>query len=634
LKGLSLAKTLKIRPSQSSFLLGINSTPLALGLLFLVCFGVYLFTLCPSFLDDDSPETIAAGVTLGIQHPPGYPLDTLCVRLVSFLPLGGMAFRVNLFSALLASLTVLLLSINILLTLESFFPDLPGGARSKPRLTRLLCALTGGLLLAASYTFWEKALGAKGGIYLLQQLLLQGLFLCFLFHRREKNQDRQAPSRWLYLAFFLFGLGCANHWETQVLFLPALALFFLRTQPGQKPWRPFPARVWTWAVGFFFLGASPLLYLPLRAHLHPAWNLGDPETLSLFKASILRHYYSYREPGLLGALGRILSGQGNWGELGALARRILDLQGPALGEHLVRDMGWPALVLACLSLLGLGPASVKKVFLFVLAPMALLFLVLFTSIWVPVNMPYHWLLDNYLLPANWIVAFLASLGLYTTARYSWRAFAWLALPVVLLFLGFTLGDRFPTLNQQYQMIRYDYGANLLKSTPPKSILTAEGDEDNFPLFYFQGVENKRLDIRVIPSFTLFESWGVEQVERLHPELGLTASSKAFPDPWARMSGAAAEIVAKNRGKSPIAYSRFNGAFHRYYLSLHPELRAWTSGIAYLLDSPPARAGASLPPNGLRLRHLADCPSNNHPSLRSICLLYQGMGLGSPPNPQE
>ena len=71
----------------------------------LALWGVYVRTASPAFPPDDSPETITAAATLGIQHPPGYPLATLLGRVaVAAIPLGPPAVRVDLLSALLAVL--------------------------------------------------------------------------------------------------------------------------------------------------------------------------------------------------------------------------------------------------------------------------------------------------------------------------------------------------------------------------------------------------------------------------------------------------------------------------------------------------------------------------------------------------
>src|SRR5262245_2970664 len=75
----------------------------------LLLWGFYLATLSPAFPPDDSPDTVAAALSLAIQHPPGYPLAALLGRAaILSLPLGGPAFRMNLLSAALACLSAAL----------------------------------------------------------------------------------------------------------------------------------------------------------------------------------------------------------------------------------------------------------------------------------------------------------------------------------------------------------------------------------------------------------------------------------------------------------------------------------------------------------------------------------------------
>lgn len=84
-----------------------------LGLLvFLISFTVYLLTLCPTVYVGDSGELIAAAYTLGIPHPPGYPLFTILGKIfITLIPIGSIAYRVNLLSAFFASATVTMLYI-------------------------------------------------------------------------------------------------------------------------------------------------------------------------------------------------------------------------------------------------------------------------------------------------------------------------------------------------------------------------------------------------------------------------------------------------------------------------------------------------------------------------------------------
>src|ERR1051326_8740670 len=127
-------------------------------LVFLFSFFIRLPALNPAFDGDDSPETAAACATLGIQHPPGYPLHTLAGRVFGLLPLGSPAFRLNLFAAACSALAASLVSLALL----------PGGT---------LGALTAGLLAGSSGLIWAQGLSGKGSLYGLQISLLALLFL-------------------------------------------------------------------------------------------------------------------------------------------------------------------------------------------------------------------------------------------------------------------------------------------------------------------------------------------------------------------------------------------------------------------------------------------------------------------------
>ncbi len=74
--------------------------------LFIASFGLYLRTLAPSLLSGDFAEFQTIGYTLGIGHPTGYPVYILLAKLFTLLPIGDIAYRVNLLSAFCAALTV------------------------------------------------------------------------------------------------------------------------------------------------------------------------------------------------------------------------------------------------------------------------------------------------------------------------------------------------------------------------------------------------------------------------------------------------------------------------------------------------------------------------------------------------
>ena len=67
-------------------------------------FGLYTFTAGPYVVPyRDAGEMTTVLSTLGVAHPPGYPLYTLMGKIAMQLPVGSAFYRANLFSALCAA---------------------------------------------------------------------------------------------------------------------------------------------------------------------------------------------------------------------------------------------------------------------------------------------------------------------------------------------------------------------------------------------------------------------------------------------------------------------------------------------------------------------------------------------------
>ncbi|KAJ1494533.1 hypothetical protein T484DRAFT_1765231 [Baffinella frigidus] len=67
---------------------------------------IYLATMHRTLAGGDSGDLIANACSLGVPHPPGYPLHTLLAALfVRLIPFGSPALRVNLLSVLAAAVT-------------------------------------------------------------------------------------------------------------------------------------------------------------------------------------------------------------------------------------------------------------------------------------------------------------------------------------------------------------------------------------------------------------------------------------------------------------------------------------------------------------------------------------------------
>src|SRR5207245_4090063 len=68
--------------------------------LFAAVFTVYLWAAPPGLYWLDSGELTSAAVSLGVAHPTGFPLFCLLGKAAALAPLGEVAFRVDLMSAL------------------------------------------------------------------------------------------------------------------------------------------------------------------------------------------------------------------------------------------------------------------------------------------------------------------------------------------------------------------------------------------------------------------------------------------------------------------------------------------------------------------------------------------------------
>ena len=139
---------------------------------------LYIRTLAPSLLYGDSAEFQTIAYTLGIGHPTGYPIYVLLAKLFTFLPVGDIAYRVNLFSAFSAALTVALV---YLITRKL-------GAMH-------ISAVYGSLALILTPLFWKHASIAE--IYAPSAACL-AFVLFFVLQWKETNNPR-----WLFLAGFV-----------------------------------------------------------------------------------------------------------------------------------------------------------------------------------------------------------------------------------------------------------------------------------------------------------------------------------------------------------------------------------------------------------------------------------------------
>lgn len=232
----------------------------------LLTFTVYVRTLAPTITwrNDglDSGDLATAVAVGGVPHPPGYPTYLILAELFEYLPFGDIAYRLNILSAVCATLTVMIIA-AVLYQILSTAPLSLSSTRvaTNNNATQQqgfigCCAVSAALALAFSDLFWSQAVIAE--VYALNAFFAAVLLYVAL-------QIRPANKRWLAPTFFcLLGLSLGNH-PSILLFLPVpFSILAVRWQ-----WRLIVAGVLAFCVGLL-----PYSIIPIRAATFPPLNWG------------------------------------------------------------------------------------------------------------------------------------------------------------------------------------------------------------------------------------------------------------------------------------------------------------------------------------------------------------------------
>ncbi|MEM7032958.1 MAG: DUF2723 domain-containing protein [Chloroflexota bacterium] len=224
-------------------------------LLFVAALWAYIDTLAPTVLDGDRALYQYTPYVLGVTYPTGFPVYILLGKVwVTLFAVGNIAWRMNMFSAVCASLTVpLIYQIGYHLW--------------QNRLAALLSAIVLGTLP----TFWLWATEAKTYT---ASLLALSVVLWLLTANNDDGGNQQAKPDWLgrigqnivryrfSLAAFTMGVQVGIH-NTAVLLLPGIVWLFLSVYrvntPSKSMWS-----IWIRYAILFLIPISSYLYVPLR----------------------------------------------------------------------------------------------------------------------------------------------------------------------------------------------------------------------------------------------------------------------------------------------------------------------------------------------------------------------------------
>ncbi len=461
---------------------------------FVVPFGISMLTLAPSVTFFDSGEFLTATASLGSAHSPGYPLFLMYAKPFSWIPLGNIAFRINMataFSAALACLGVYFLTTSLLkdepLSDNSFFSD--------------FAVKTAGFAAACSFSFtprlWLQSNHDKP--YPLLAFLTAIIFYLLLKWRDHYKSGDEQPA-YVYVCTFLAGLSMGLH-QTVVLLLPAWFLLIVLAD-----WRMlFRVKELVLATAFAMVGFSVHLYLPLRATQNPLLNWGDSKTSTQFLWHFLRKGYPddlhIRDFPLL------------WAQLKAF--------------NVPREFTWLGAVLVVFALVCLWRRQ-RDVVIAYLAGVAAFLLVIVG--YFNATRDFIFLTEEFFTPLYLLSAVLVGVGLYHVLgyavsnarlpeRYDLKVYIlvlilMLSLPVSLCAVNYYEND------QHNNYIAFDYATNSLRSLPQDAVMFTWGDSGAFPLWYLQGIERMREDLDLPHTPHIVFEWYLDSMPRIFKDSNL------------------------------------------------------------------------------------------------------------------
>jgi len=234
---------------------------------------VYLRTLAPTVVAGNSAEYQYTSFILSIPHSTGYPLYTLLGKLFTFLPVGPIAYRINLLSAAAAVASVALVYF-VLRELD---------------ISRAIAAATT-FAFAFAASFWGAAVIAE--VHTLNVALVAlDVLLLLRWETRQRKLGRRGIA-WRELRWFALAYGFSlTHHRTTVLLIPAFAIFIILTVRA----RPAPEEhtlhkeahrrsFWPQAATTLLLFVLPLAlyaYIPLRGQYY--LSRSDPSVTAIYR---------------------------------------------------------------------------------------------------------------------------------------------------------------------------------------------------------------------------------------------------------------------------------------------------------------------------------------------------------------
>jgi hypothetical protein len=455
----------------------------------LICFAVYLSTMCRTVSFIDAGELAAVACTLGIAHPTGYPLFSILAHCFLWIPIPfEEILRLNIFSAFITALGVGVFY-HALVAASRLSRAMKRNAGEKKREEGIelpIAASVSALVFGFSTTVRSQSVEIEVyGLHI--ALILLTLLAFFEGLRMDLNGSGHIPHQ-MVAAAFLLGLSFGNHMTT-ILIVPALFFLYLKNYGLNREMVLRSARLFP----FFALGLSVYLYLPIRARTQPPMNWGyaaEPERLLWHVSG--KQYRSWMFSGFDSA----------------------EKQLKYFFDHFHLEFDWMIIAVLLFGLYQCFKLS-RGVFWFLVVGFA-------SCLFYSVNYDIHDI-DSYFLLAYIVSGICVFFGVHAIVdgvRRTFRSVTFTAIAVALFILPLSqVYLNHSEVDESDNSLVADYTHNVLSGVEPNAvILTYQWDYFVAPFQYYQLVRKERPDVVVIDKELLRRSWYFIQLKTRFPLL--------------------------------------------------------------------------------------------------------------------
>lgn len=456
----------------------------------------YLPTMAPGLTwanhGSDGGDLISAAYTNGIPHPTGYPVYLVLADLFQALPLGSLAYRTNLLSAIAAMLA----SLCIYFIVE-------GATRRMDLIGSWVSGLVAALAFGLSPIVWSQAV-------ITEVYTLHALFVALTIYLLLDPQSHAAWMRRKFILGLVLGLAVGNHLTALLLFSGVAFAVWEPPTAGQTKAMRFnlQARRNTWNIFYIlavgvFLGLIVYGLLPLRASLRPVVNWGDPVTLDGWIWLVSGEMY-----------------QGN----------IVDLSFPLVLEEL---QTWTQILFAQFGLPGITLSVLGLIWSFRASPLQRM--LVFNAAGFSVFWMFYRVVDSYvyLMPvlisiAVWIGLGCSEIFKKIAVAHGDRAVWMIGLMLLAYWTCLFAPDHAQQVDASQDVRAEQFGGYVMNVLPEDAIVFVNGDRSTFALWYFQYGLSQRMDVSIISVGLLPYDWYRNGIRTTYPWLEIPDSSI---DPW-------------------------------------------------------------------------------------------------------